>query len=207
MSLRGRLCFAMFRSVLDRPIEKTGEKIENYQAWRNEEMAESWAQFSEAGVDGLDVLDFGCGTGPLSLYLAEVSSPKSITGVDLEPELIALANADLATAKPDMPVRFLVGQENGLPVEDASADRLLAFDVMEHVMDPEAIFADWHRVLRKGGKALLVWVPFAGPFGPHMNPMIPVPWARYVFGERAMFETAERIYDDPSLCSAPLGQG
>lgn len=52
-------------------------------------------------------------------------------------------------------------------------------------------------MLRPGGKCLLEWFPFKGPWGPHMESLIPVPWAHVLFGEEAMFRAAERIYDSP----------
>jgi len=64
-------------------------------------------------------------------------------------------------------------------------------------MEPAAILAEWHRVLRGGGKVLIDWCPFKGPYGPHMTGLVPIPWAHVIFGERAMFETAARIYDRP----------
>jgi len=201
ISLRGRLCLALCRPALKRPMPEQTATIDDYQAWRNAALAASWARFSDADVNGRDVLDFGCGNGPLSLFLAATRSPGSITGVDLYAEAIARAQAALARMDPApaMPVRFLVGADSGMPVDDASADTLLAFDCLEHVMDPEAILAEWHRVLRPGGKALIEWFPYAGPWGPHMESGIPIPWAHHLFGQRAMFETAERLYDDPDF--------
>lgn len=198
-SLRGKLCFAMSRSALGQPVEKRTEQMDSYQEWRNAELSSSWARFSDKDVNDRDVLDFGCGNGPLSLFLAETRNPKSITGVDLYADAIARAQKGLAQAQPSVPVEFLVGDEQRIPVADQSVDTLLAFDCLEHVMDPQAILTEWQRVLRPGGKALVEWFPFASPYGPHMEALIPVPWAQYLFGEKAMFEAAERIYDDPGF--------
>jgi SAM-dependent methyltransferase len=92
-----------------------------------------------------------------------------------------------------------LGSTGGLPVPDASFDTLLAFDCLEHVMSPEAILKDWHRVLRPGGRCLIEWFPYKGPWGPHMEALIPIPWAHVVFGENAMMRTAEAIYDLPEF--------
>jgi SAM-dependent methyltransferase len=175
--------------------------VEDYQAWRDEALAASWARFSNADIDGKDVLDFGCGNGPLSLFLAATRRAKSITGVDLYSDAIGRAQAALSRIDPapTTQVAFLIGSEERMPVSDESADTLLAFDCMEHVMDPAAILAEWARVLRPGGKALIEWFPFAGPHGPHMDSGIPIPWAHYIFGERALFETYEMLYDHPDF--------
>jgi SAM-dependent methyltransferase len=201
MSLRGRLCLALSRPHLARPIPAAMAAMDGYRAYRDGSLAASWSRFSDADVDGRDVLDFGCGNGPLSLYLAATRSPRSITGVDLYADAIARAQTALAgmDSAPAMPVRFRIGGADGMPVPDGSADTLLAFDCLEHVMDPAAILAEWHRVLRPGGKALIEWFPYAGPHGPHMDSLIPIPWAHHIFGERAMFEACAALYDDPAF--------
>jgi len=175
------------------------ETKDSYQEWRNAELSASWARFSDSDINGRDVLDFGCGNGPLSLFLADSCRPNSLTGVDLYPDAIERAQIGLSQLKPEAPVKFLVGDEDRLPVPDESFDTLLAFDCLEHVMNPQAILEDWHRVLRPGGKVIIEWFPFAGPYGPHMESLVPIPWARYLFGERAMFEAAEMLYDDPAF--------
>jgi SAM-dependent methyltransferase len=66
-------------------------------------------------------------------------------------------------------------------------------------MEPEPILRDWHRVLRPGGRCLIEWFPLDGPWGPHMDALIPIPWAHVLFGQNAMFRTAESIYDLPEF--------
>jgi ubiquinone/menaquinone biosynthesis C-methylase UbiE len=197
--LRTEICYRISRSLIKPPSGKASDPAV-YSAWRGEEMRASWQRFSDTDIDGKDVLDFGCGDGPLSLYLAREKRPKSILGVDIDPVAIERANEALELTRGSHPiddVRFLLGSTSGLPSTDESADTILAFDCMEHVMDPEAILADWHRVLRPGGKVLIEWYPFKGPYGPHMSGLVPIPWAHVLFGERALFEAAARLYDDP----------
>ncbi len=52
----------------------------------------------------------------------------------------------------------LRGDATALPVADASLDLVVAFDVLEHIVDDAAAAAEIHRVLRPGG-TLLVAVP------------------------------------------------
>jgi SAM-dependent methyltransferase len=197
MTLRGEICYRLARARLQPPAPSAGD-ADTYSAWRETALAESWQRFSDVHVVGKDVLDFGCGEGGLSLYLAKHKNVRSITGVDIDDHAIERAQAALAAEKLSN-VQFLLGETSGLPVADRSFDTLIAFDCMEHVMDPEAILADWFRVLRPGGRVLVEWYPFKGPWGPHMNSLVPVPWAHVLFGEKAMFEAAERIYDDPAF--------
>lgn len=133
----------------------------------------------------------------MTLYLARFG-PEQIVGVELARELID--KAESRRQEPGVPyadrIRFIEGKRTGIPVEDASFDFILGFDMLEHVMAPLDILSDWHRVLRPGGRVLIWWSPFRGPWGPHMESLVPIPWAHVVFGERAMFETAAKIYDD-----------
>ena len=197
MDIRTRACLALSRKMMAPPEEKMADHSA-YGEWRDASLVSSWKHFADSEIAGRDVLDFGCGDGQLAFFLAQKNLANSITGVDIDLPAIARAKARLAD-HPEMSdtLRFLEGDERGLPVPDASVDVVTAFDCMEHVMQPEPILADWQRVLRPGGRVLIEWFPFKGPWGPHMEALVPVPWAHVVFGQRAMFRTAEAIYDDP----------
>jgi SAM-dependent methyltransferase len=145
-------------------------------------------------ITSKDVLDFGCGDGPLTIYLAQ-KHPHSIIGVDLKPDAIERARKN---AQGTM-AAFVVGSESGIPLPHCSIDTIVAFDMMEHVMAPQPIMREWFRVLRPGGRVVLEWFPFKGAWGPHMEALIPIPWAHVIFGERAMYEAAAEIYDLPEF--------
>jgi len=200
MSIRSTICFEISRRRLPPPATRTVD-YQAYQAWRVSSLSSSWQAFSDADVANKDVLDFGCGDGALSLYLATSKSPRSVLGVDLNPQAIERAcQAAQSSATPaGVRLDFKVGSVTGLPVPDGSIDTLVAFDCLEHVMAPLPILKDWYRVLRPGGKCLIEWFPYKGPWGPHMESLIPIPWAHVIFGQNAMLRAAERIYDLPSF--------
>jgi SAM-dependent methyltransferase len=54
------------------------------------------------------------------------------------------------------------GDLTALPVPDASVDRVMASEVLEHIPDDAAAFAEIARVLRPGGR-IVVTVPRYGP--------------------------------------------
>jgi len=200
MGIRSSICYEISRRLLPPPAQRTVD-YQAYADWRVCSLSNSWAAFSDRDVFDRDVLDFGCGDGALSLYLAAHKSPRRIIGVDLNPSAIARAQASQCSTAiaPGVKVDFAVGSKTGLPVPDGSIDTIVAFDCLEHVMSPLPIFQDWHRVLRSGGKCLIEWFPYKGPWGPHMEALIPIPWAQLLFGEKAMFRAAERIYDMPTF--------
>lgn len=199
MSVRGEICYRISKALM-RPPEVSGTQKDQYSEWRVEEMVRSWSHFSNGSIEGKDVLDFGCGDGPLSLHLVQTAAPRSIVGVDLDERAIARARTALTRSHREnwscIP-EFLLSEPTRVPVDDTSVDTILAFDCVEHIMDPETIMSEWRRVLRPNGRVLIEWCPFKGPWGPHMHNLIPIPWAHVIFGEQALFECAERIYDDP----------
>lgn len=199
MSVRGAICYRISKALM-RPPEVRGIEEDRYSDWRVDEMVRSWSYFSNESIEGRDILDFGCGDGPLSLHLVETAAPRSIVGVDLDERAIARARAALASQRRQnwscIP-GFRASEPTRIPIEATSVDTILAFDCVEHILDPGTIMAEWRRVLRPGGRVLIEWCPFKGPWGPHMHNLIPIPWAHVLFGERALFECAERIYDDP----------
>ena len=184
-----------------RPPQERTVDYDAYGDWRHSSLSKSWAAFDDSNIIGREVLDFGCGDGPLSIHLAKEKQPRRIVGVDIDVSAIERAKSSLidAAIPNEVQVDFVLGSTDGLPVPDQSFDTLLAFDCLEHVMSPLPILQEWHRVLRPGGRCLIEWFPYKGPWGPHMEALIPVPWAHVMFGERAMFRAAEAIYDLPEF--------
>jgi ubiquinone/menaquinone biosynthesis C-methylase UbiE len=183
------------------PPEKRTVDYKQYQDWRHRSLSTSWRAFSDSYITGKDVLDFGCGDGQLSLFLSKEKNPKCMIGVDMVEASIARARQSLSKAgvPQQVNVEFRVGSAESIPLEDRSIDTLLAFDCLEHVMRPAEILRECHRVLRPGGRCLIEWFPYKGPWGPHMEALIPVPWAHVIFGEQAVFRAAAAIYDLPEF--------
>ncbi len=199
--IRTLSCFALSRRLIVRPPDKRDVDYGAYGDWRNASLSASWAAFSDAHVTGKDVLDFGCGDGQLTFFLAREKRPRRILGVDISTDAIERAKVTLSKlpGERETHIDFTLGSTEALPVADQSFDTLLALDCLEHVMSLNAILRDWYRVLRPGGRCLIEWFPYKGPWGPHMESLIPIPWAHVIFGERAMFRTAEMIYDQPEF--------
>ena len=200
MNLRTKLCFEISRRLLPPPAKRTID-YQAYEDWRTASLSRSWDGFSDSSVFGKDVLDFGCGDGPLSFFLATTKHPRRIIGVDINQPSIERARAHLShvAIPPGVDIEFRLGSTDGLPVPDQSIDTLVAFDCLEPVMSPLPIFQDWYRVLRPGGRCLIEWFPYKGPWGPHMESLIPIPWAHVFFGQNAMLRAAESIYDLPEF--------
>jgi SAM-dependent methyltransferase len=104
------------------------------------------------------VADLGCGTGTLSLLLAEEGY--DVTGVDFSPEMVRRARAKVGDA-----VRVLEGDAADPPLAEASYDVVLCRHVLWALPSPAAALARWVSLLAPGGRLVLVegsWSTGAG---------------------------------------------
>jgi SAM-dependent methyltransferase len=142
------------------------------------------AELGESRARDLDVLDFGCGWGGETLWLAE--RVRSATGVDVDATAIEQAQSALAAAKVAN-CRFAWSPDGRLPFDDRSFDAVLSTDTFEHVMDLDVAFSEVARVLRPGGSLLTRFGPlFYSPHGYHLYWACQVPYAHLLFGLRAI---------------------
>jgi SAM-dependent methyltransferase len=104
---------------------------------------------------GSRVLDVGCGPAHLSIRMAG-DHHIDVTGLDLDPAMVARARANAAASSVHGPQpSFVVGDVAALPFEDASFDFVVSTFSMHHWSDPVAGLNEIARVLRPGGKALI----------------------------------------------------
>lgn len=104
-------------------------------------------------LEGKTVLDLGCGSGGVTIFIARRFNPSRITGFDVEAPAIERARAKAANESPDVCGRlaFVRADPGGLPFPDASFDLVFSKDAMVHVADKESLFAEIFRVLKPGG--------------------------------------------------------
>jgi ubiquinone/menaquinone biosynthesis C-methylase UbiE len=98
------------------------------------------------------VLDVGCGTGFLALRLAELGH--TVSGVDLSGQMIEQARRKAEQAA--LEIVFRVADGADLDSADEAYDLVVARHVIWNLPDPERGVAEWLRVLRPGGRLLLV---------------------------------------------------
>jgi ubiquinone/menaquinone biosynthesis C-methylase UbiE len=103
---------------------------------------------------GMQVLDVGCGPGVDLLPLAKrVGKQGQVTGLDNDAEL--LREAQQALPKHGR-IRLVEGAAEHLPFAEESFDRVRADRVLQHLPNPKQVLAEMWRVLRPGGRAVLV---------------------------------------------------
>lgn len=157
------------------------------------------------GVVGLDVsaeairnaqcgADVGSGSNR-----AGAIEPVEVNGLRNEPPpRVESRNSPSESARPS--VRFLHAEHTErIPCSDETFDLICCFDVLEHVQEVPAIVCEWRRVLRPGGRVWIWWSPWRGPFGHHLDSLIPLPWVHLVFPETMLFRICADVYDHPEF--------
>ena len=99
---------------------------------------------------GMDVLDCGAGPGTITLGLAKHVSPGTATGIDVNPDQIAIAE-EQASVQGASNTRFQIASLLDLPFEDASFDAAFTHMVIEHIDAADRAVAEIFRVLKPGG--------------------------------------------------------
>ena len=101
-------------------------------------------------VAGMKVLDVGTGTGLTAIEAARLSGDgTNVTGVDPSPGMLAHARLPAG-------MRVIEGRAEELPVPDAAFDFLSLGFALRHMSDLRTVFAEFHRVLRPGGRACVL---------------------------------------------------
>lgn len=111
-------------------------------------------------VDGLRVLDAGCGHGPLAAELRALGA--IVSGFDLSPGMVAIAKARLGENS-DVRVADLT---EPLPYDDDCFDLVVCSLALHYVEDWAPTLSELRRVLRPGGRLVLAIIhPFVYAFG------------------------------------------
>ncbi|MGH7933099.1 MAG: class I SAM-dependent methyltransferase [Candidatus Binataceae bacterium] len=120
----------------------------------NDVQARAWRRLTAtlAGPTPLDVLDVGCGTGFLSLLLAERGH--RVTGVDVAPSMLAKARAKAAAQ--GLIIHFMEADAETPALHDASLDLIVERHVLWTLPHPEMALDAWRRLLRTGGRLVLI---------------------------------------------------
>jgi len=116
-----------------------------------------------AGVTGDDVvLDVACGSGNATIPAAKTGA--TTTGLDITPELLEAGK--MAAAEAGVEIEWIVGDAQDLPFDDASFDVVTSVFGCMFAPDHRRTAEELARVLKPGGRFLLVvrtpgWPMFA----------------------------------------------
>jgi len=133
----------------------------------------------DAGLTGLTVADIGCSAGFIADELAAAGAARTI-GVDIDVPGLRAAHQRFAPR-----VGFVCADGERLPFADGSVDVIVFNHIYEHVVDPDAVIAELHRILAPTGVLYLALGNVYGIIEPHYRlpflSYLPYPLAdRYV---------------------------
>jgi ubiquinone/menaquinone biosynthesis C-methylase UbiE len=99
------------------------------------------------------VLDVGSGAGQIAAHVLKYGdSDAAVTCIDLSHQMLRRARARLRSRRP----RFVAADLTQLPFADGAFDCITCGYVLEHLPDAEPGLAEMSRVLRRGGRMLLL---------------------------------------------------
>lgn len=151
---------------------------------------------------GMRVVDVGMGTGLVASEILRITGePERLVGVDPSPGMMAQARLPAS-------VRCLEGWAEKLPLPDASADFVVMGYALRHIADLAAAFTEFHRVLKPGGRLLVLEI--SRPEGrlatwalkAYMRGVVPL-MARWVARESSTPMLWRYYWDTIEACALP----
>jgi len=102
--------------------------------------------------DGQQVLDFGCGTGSLTIMAKEANPGASITGIDIDIQI--LNKAIQRAEKKNLDILLIDYDGSKLPFQDNQFNRIISCLVFHHLdtVTKQKVLAGLFRTLSSGGR-------------------------------------------------------
>ena len=146
-------------------------------------------------IKGCDVLEVGCGTGSLAIYMVKELGAAHVLAIDIEKDNIAFAQANLAHNYPELAgrveYRFLELTEQSLK---GKYDCVVAKDMFEHVIQFKEFFETLYSTLKPGGRLLSGFGPlYESPRGGHA--VTRFPFDHLIFSERYLIKRLNKRYN------------
>lgn len=135
---------------------------------------------SHFDLKGKSVLDFGCGVGAMSIWMAK-NLDAIVDGYDIDEKHIEIA---FAVLKKYPTKNVFLSQKNIIETPiDKEYDVIILNDVIEHIKPdwiPGILDILINKNLKKGGIIFFSYPPWEGPYASHMNRIINLPWIQYL---------------------------
>lgn len=141
---------------------------------RNAQTAAAWTTLLRQALPAAPskVLDVGCGTGSLSLLVAELGH--HVTGIDISPAMLTAAREK--TARAEYIVDFRVMDAAYPQFAPSSFDAVLCRHVLWALPDPADILQRWTALLKPAGRLVLIegfWHTSAGLHADELLSLLP----------------------------------
>lgn len=124
---------------------------------------------------GIDVADFGCGSGRAINLMGQAFPAARFTGYDFSEQAIAAARSE-AVELGLSNVHFEVRDLAAMDVPEAF-DLVVVFDAIHDQVHPDRVLANIHRALRPGGDLLVVDIKASSDLDQNRE----IPWAAWLY--------------------------
>lgn len=145
-----------------------------------------------ASARGLKVLEIGCGLGTDGAQFAEAGA--HYTGVDLTDAAVELARKRFELF--GLSGEFQTADAENLPFPDESFDLIYSHGVLHHTPDTAKAIREIHRVLRRGGRAM-VMLYHSGSYNYRVNISVLRRAGAQLLKAEAGIKLAHRITGEP----------
>lgn len=197
-----RVCYSLCQLFYKTPLKRyslrtkaIGGRFDSraqYKAERVSNIGEYRQDFGEfANFNNKTVMELGCSDGYLISAFRDLEPFHGI-GVDVESSCIRDGRRMYGDR-----IQFVQSTATSIPLQNDSVDIIYCVDTVEHLSRPRELLMECFRILRPGGKLLIHWHPWLGPYGSHLEDIIPFPWAHAVFSMDTLLRVAEDLYDSP----------
>lgn len=147
------------KRALPREVSAESDSLaKSYSRWRSTRLGQITDRLEErlilellGDVEGLDVLDVGCGDGALATALSRRGG--RVTGLDPDPHMLDAARTRAEAESVDL--HLVPGRAQALPFEDEMFDCVVAVTVLCFIPQADQASAEMTRVLRPGGRLVI----------------------------------------------------
>lgn len=117
---------------------------------------------------GWRILDAGCGTGNFLYDLIRVHSGIKVVGVDFSPAMLSRARLKIKAHNLNNQnvTLFEVNLNDLIPFKEDRFEGVICVNVLYAVDNPAFLLGEIYRVLKQGGRLILVTPPFRPKMGP-----------------------------------------
>lgn len=136
------------------PAPKKKRRRKTSEGWWTQEFTDLLHRVIPEGTERM--VDIACASGWSALALLPDRPDLEYLGVDRDEERLALAKRTISSSPIGRRVALLPGYPHELPLKDDSVDLVLSVMALRYFYDTEPIFREAHRVLKAGGRFVVV---------------------------------------------------
>lgn len=100
-----------------------------------------------------EILDIGSADGTFTEVIANQSKAKKVVGIDILASSVKYANKRF---KRNRRMKFFVADAHKLPFKANRFEAVFCLEALEHILDPQKVFQEIKRVLKRGGYVIIL---------------------------------------------------